>query len=84
MILTLTPNASVDKTIFYDTIELGGRLRSDKCECVPGGKGCNVSRAIRTMGHSTRPMVIVGGHAGAHIVEMIQQQDRNKPVPVWV
>lgn len=84
MILTVTPNPCVDKTVYIDTLEPGGRFRSDKCTWVPGGKGTNVARAVRAMGHSARPLVIVGGHPGAHVVELIQQQDNVKPVPVWV
>jgi len=84
MILSVTPNPCVDKTIFIDRLEVGGRIRSEKYTCVAGGKGNNVSRAVRAMGHSARPMVIVGGHTGAHVLEMLQQQDRLKPVPVWV
>lgn len=84
MILTVTPNPCVDKTVFVDRIELGARIRSRKCTYVPGGKGNNVSRAIKALGYETAAMPIVGGPAGRHVVDMIEQQDGVRCIPVWV
>ncbi len=84
MILTLTPNPCVDKTVFIDRLEPGGRFRSNKCTFVPGGKGSNVSRAAKALGADTAAMVIVGGHTGHHVVEMIEKDDGVRCVPVWV
>ena len=84
MILTVTPNPCVDKTVFVDTLEVGTFLRSKKCTCIPGGKGTNVSRAVKALGRPTRAMVVVGGHPGRHVVEMIEQQDGVDCVPAWV
>jgi tagatose 6-phosphate kinase len=84
MILTVTPNPCVDKSIFVEEIQLGEKHRPVRYACVPGGKGTNVARAVSAMGYAARPMVIVGGHTGVHVVEMIQQQDKLTPVPVWV
>lgn len=84
MILTVTPNPCVDKTVFIDELKVGAFMRSPKCTCIPGGKGTNVSRAVNALGRPTRPLVIVGGHTGAHVVDMIREQDGIDPVPVWV
>lgn len=84
MILTLTPNPCVDKTVFIDDLKVGTFMRSAKCTCIPGGKGTNVSRAVNALGRPTKAMVIVGGHPGAHVVDMIRNQDHVEPVPVWV
>jgi len=84
MILTVTPNPCVDKTIFIDTLKVGTFIRSTKCTCIPGGKGTNVARAVNNLGRPSKAMVIVGGHPGAHVVEMIEQQDEIPCVPVWV
>ncbi len=72
MILTLTPNPCVDKTVFIDDLKVGSFMRSQRCTCIAGGKGVNVSRATHALGRATKAMVIVGGHPGAHVVEMIQ------------
>ncbi|NUM56105.1 MAG: hexose kinase [Candidatus Hydrogenedentes bacterium] len=84
MILTVTPNPCVDKTVFIDKLKVGAFMRSHKCTCIPGGKGTNVSRAVKLMGRDTKAMVVVGGHPGRHVVEMIEQQDGIECVPAWV
>lgn len=84
MILTLTPNPCVDKTVFVPEITLGTFMRSKKYTCVPGGKGVNVSRAVKTLGRPTRAIAIVGAHTGAQVVDMIRNQDGVDCVPVWV
>lgn len=84
MILTVTPNPCVDKTVFIDDLRVGTFMRSKKCTCVPGGKGNNCARAAKILGRTSKAMVIVGGHPGAHIVEMIEQQDGIPCVPMWV
>lgn len=84
MILTVTPNPCVDKTIFIDTLEVGTFMRSQRCTCIPGGKGTNVSRAVKALGRETRAMVVVGGHPGAHVVDMIEHQDGVECAPAWV
>jgi 1-phosphofructokinase family hexose kinase len=84
MILTVTPNPCVDKTVFIDEIKIGTFMRSARYTCVPGGKGNNCSRAVKTLGRPTKAMPIVGGHTGAHVVEMIEQQDGVACVPLWV
>ena len=84
MILTVTPNPCVDKTVFIDDLKVGTFIRSNKCTCVPGGKGNNCARAVKILGRVSKAMVIVGGHPGAHVVEMIEQQDGIPCVPMWV
>lgn len=84
MILTVTPNPCVDKTIFFPEVALGERLRSDRCACIAGGKGVNVARAARALGHAATAFVVVAGHAGRHVVEMIATEDGVRCEPVWV
>ena len=59
-------------------------MRSQRCTCVPGGKGTNVARAIKTLGHKSKALVLVGGHSGTYVVDMIRNQDAVDCVPVWV
>ncbi|HPO16608.1 MAG TPA: 1-phosphofructokinase family hexose kinase [Candidatus Hydrogenedentes bacterium] len=84
MILTFTPNPCVDKTVFISTLTPGEKIRSQKCTCIPGGKGNNVSRAVKALGYDTASMVIVGGRPGQHVVDMIEQQDGVRCIPLWV
>jgi len=74
----------VDKTLFTGPIELGAKIRAPRCTCIAGGKGCNVSRAIKAMGGDTVAMVLVGGPTGRHVVDMLEKQDGVPTVPVWV
>jgi 1-phosphofructokinase family hexose kinase len=83
MILSLTPNPCVDKTVFVPEFKHGDRIRSERYTCIAGGKGCNVARAVKTLGYVSNSMVIVGGHAGRHVVEMIES-DGVACTPVWV
>lgn len=76
LILTVTPNPCVDKTVFVPAYEPGQFIRADRYACVAGGKGVNVSRAIRRLGGRTEALVIVGGHTGAQVVEYIENEDR--------
>ena len=75
LILTVTPNPCVDKTVFVKQYEPGQFIRADRYACIAGGKGVNVSRAIRRLGGRTEAFVIVGGHTGAQVVEYIEQED---------
>lgn len=84
MILTVTPNPCVDKTVYIDELKVGTFMRSAKCTCIPGGKGTNVSRAVKALGRPTRALLVVGGHPGAHVVDMVREQDGVEPIPVWV
>ncbi len=84
MILTVTPNPCVDKTVFLDRVELGTFMRARRFSCVPGGKGNNVARAVHAMDRDVRAMVVVGGHTGRHVVDMIENEDAISTLPVWV
>ncbi|HRK34997.1 MAG TPA: 1-phosphofructokinase family hexose kinase [Candidatus Hydrogenedentes bacterium] len=84
MILTVTPNPCVDKTVYIESLVPGTFMRSNKCTCIAGGKGTNVSRATKQMGRPTRAMVVVGGHTGHHVVDMITIADQMDCFPAWV
>lgn len=83
MILSITPNPCVDKTVLVDALEPGLFIRAQKCSCVPGGKGVNVARAVRILGGDATAAVVVGGHTGRHAVEMIESEGIQCE-PIWV
>ncbi len=83
MILTVTPNPCVDKTVYIPSMEPGGRYRAQRYSCIPGGKGTNVSRAVKALGGDTKALVLVGGHPGRHVVDMIREQDAVACIPCW-
>ena len=63
-IVCVTPNVSVDHTLVVPGFEPPAVLRTDHALVVAGGKGLNVARSLRVLGH--RPLVIgmIGGHIG--------------------
>lgn len=84
MILTVTPNPCVDKTLFTGPIQLGSKIRAPRWTCIAGGKGCNVSRAVKAMGGETAAMILAGGPTGRHVTDMLEQQDGVTVIPVRV
>jgi len=64
MIVTLTPNPSIDRAVGLDVLERGEVLRATSSRIDPGGKGLNVSRAVAAMGGTTRAVLPSGGVEG--------------------
>jgi 1-phosphofructokinase len=75
VIITVTPNPSVDRTIFVDALPRGAVIRSTRAQSEPSGKGVNVALALRTRGHPAVAVLPVGGPAGVQIVEMLRTAD---------
>ncbi|MEE8601239.1 1-phosphofructokinase [Euzebya tangerina] len=72
MIVTLTPNPSVDRTMSITTMQAGAVIRSVATTQVdPGGKGINVVRALAKAGVSGRAVIPCGGAEGRHLVELL-------------
>jgi 1-phosphofructokinase len=71
MILTLTPNPSVDRTVFLTDIVLGSVNRSQRSRSEPSGKGVNVALALRAHGMPVRAIVTAGGPVGAQLRQML-------------
>ena len=72
MIVTLTPNPSVDRTVEIDALVRGDVLRATGVRVDPGGKGINVSRALAAHGIATRAVLPVGGAVGAQLVSLLE------------
>jgi tagatose 6-phosphate kinase len=67
MILCTNPNAAIDKTVIVSPFQLGKIHRPEAVKALPGGKGCNVARALKTLGDSPVVTGWVGGSAGQFI-----------------
>jgi len=70
VILTVTLNAAMDRTVAVPNFRLGRRHRSVEQRSVAGGKGLNVARALRLLGEP----VIATGFAGGPTGERITQE----------
>ncbi|WP_349878130.1 1-phosphofructokinase [Micromonospora sp. HUAS YX12] len=72
MIITLTPNPSVDRTVFIDALPRGSVIRSGRSRSEPSGKGVNVALALRAHGHDVIAVLPVGGSTGTQLGEMLR------------
>ena len=83
MILCVTLNPCVDRTIFVERLELDKIVAGRRSKCIPGGKGNNVARALKTLGAAVDSFVLVGGHTGCMVEDMIRDQDGITPFAFW-
>jgi len=72
MIVTLTLNPSVDRTVEVEALARGEVMRALGVRVDPGGKGINVSRALASHGLPTRAVVTLGGAEGEHLVTLLR------------
>ncbi|MFJ2440664.1 MULTISPECIES: 1-phosphofructokinase [unclassified Streptomyces] len=83
MILTITPNPSLDRTYEVPALDRGEVLRATAERVDPGGKGVNVSRAVAAAGRRTVAVLPLGGAPGALVAELLAEQGIEVvPVPV--
>ncbi|MGW0766605.1 1-phosphofructokinase [Streptomyces sp. NPDC002676] len=83
MILTVTPNPSLDRTYEVPSLERGGVIRAAGERMDPGGKGVNVSRAVAAAGRRTVAVLPLGGAPGAAVADLLDAQGIEvAPVPV--
>ncbi len=75
MILTVTPNPMLDKTIWVSSFAKGEVHRGERMEQVAGGKGLNVSRALVGLGAVTLATGFLGGGAGKVIRGLLDAQN---------
>ncbi|KAB8194477.1 1-phosphofructokinase [Nonomuraea phyllanthi] len=71
MILTLTLNPSLDRTIEVASLDRGAVIRAAAARLDPGGKGVNVSRALLANAVASRAVVPFGGDEGRQLVRLL-------------
>jgi 1-phosphofructokinase/tagatose 6-phosphate kinase len=69
MIITVTLNAAIDKTLAVPNLQIGRRHRSSEQRTMAGGKGVNVARALKTLGQPVIATGLAGGPTGTRIIE---------------
>ncbi len=69
MIVTVTLNAAVDRTLTVPNFQLGHRHRASASLTSAGGKGVNVARALKELEAPVIATGLAGGRAGDRIIE---------------
>jgi 1-phosphofructokinase family hexose kinase len=73
MIVTVTLNTAIDKTLSVPNFRLGRRHRTVEQTTMPGGKGVNVARVLKALGAPVIATGLAGGPTGTRIVEQLTQ-----------
>jgi 1-phosphofructokinase len=73
VIITVTLNPSVDRTVEVDALRRGGVLRATGEYVHAGGKGINVTRALSAHGARSRAVLPVGGGEGHQLADMLTE-----------
>jgi 1-phosphofructokinase/tagatose 6-phosphate kinase len=71
MIITVTLNAALDKTLEVPNFRVGRRHRSVEQTTMPGGKGVNIARALKRLGAPVIATGLAGGATGNMIVDAL-------------
>jgi 1-phosphofructokinase len=73
MIITVTMNPAIDKTVDLEQMVHGGLNRVKNVIMDAGGKGINVSKTIKELGGETIAAGFVGGSGGLLIKKVLQE-----------
>lgn len=74
MIITVTLNAAIDKTLAVPNFRLGRRHRAVEQTAMAGGKGVNVARALKSLGQPVIATGVAGGPTGTRIIEHLTEE----------
>src|SRR6267378_4153353 len=74
MIITVTLNAAIDKTLAVPNFRLGRRHRAVEQTSMAGGKGVNVARALKALGQPVIATGVAGGPTGTRIIEQLTEE----------
>jgi len=74
LILTVTLNAAIDRTVAVPNFRLGHRHRAVEARTVAGGKGVNVARALKLLGRPVIATGLAGGSTGTRILERLDEE----------
>lgn len=73
MIYTVTINPSIDYIVQLKELTLGEVNRMDYDNKLPGGKGINVSRILKELGHDNVALGFLGGFTGQFVKDALEK-----------
>ena len=74
MLLCITPNPAIDRTLTVDNLQIDAVNRARDCRVAAGGKGINVARAARTLGETVCCAGFAGGDHGALLGALLERE----------
>jgi 1-phosphofructokinase/tagatose 6-phosphate kinase len=74
MIITVTLNAAIDKSLSVPNFRMGRRHRTVEQRTMAGGKGVNIARALKALGQPVIATGFAGGATGTHVVEQLTEE----------
>jgi len=74
LILTVTLNAALDRTVAVPNFQLGRRHRAVESRTVAGGKGINIARALSRLGRPVIASGFAGGPTGTRVLEQLHEE----------
>jgi 1-phosphofructokinase family hexose kinase len=74
MILTVTLNAAIDRTVAVPNFRLGHRHRAVESRTLSGGKGINVARALKLLDRPALATGFAGGPTGSRLLEQLRDE----------
>lgn len=74
MILTVTLNAAIDRTVAVPSFRQGNRHRAVDATTVAGGKGVNIARALKLLDRPVIATGLAGGSTGARLMERLAEE----------
>jgi 1-phosphofructokinase len=82
VIVTVTPNPSIDRTLEIDRLERGGLIRAKRSTAEAAGKGVNVSCALTTQGVATVAALPLAEDSAATYLGLLAGATPIAPVPI--
>jgi 6-phosphofructokinase 2 len=77
MIHTITLNPTLDLTYVVDDFREDDTTRARAMYRAPGGKGVNVSRVAKRLGHPTIALGLIAGNTGLEVTELLEAEGVN-------
>jgi 1-phosphofructokinase family hexose kinase len=74
VIVTVTVNAALDRTLTVPVFQIGYRHRSSDVLTLAGGKGINVTRALKILDVPVVATGLAGGRTGTRIIEELTSE----------
>jgi 1-phosphofructokinase family hexose kinase len=74
MILCVTSNPAIDRTLTVPELRLGAVARATHTLIAAGGKGLNVARVVRALGGAATCAGFLGGHSGRLLAELAERE----------